>query len=494
MSTLTNIRKTLEASIAQFFGIFTAVVRTKLISIRLGSEAFAVLGQLAHLSQIYTFLYGMGMGSRVVALIAERRSEGNEAGRRKVELTYTVVVFWAGLLLAVGTLLFHGFISQQLFPGFNKTWYVQVIGLSLVFEALNTLYITFVNGRKLTRMMVGLSMAGNLLSAVSVVTLMWLFGLDGAVWSILATAVLNLGVTVALCLVYRIPLYPGGMFRFSQFDGRLFRSLLVFGLASIYTGVLFQFQMLYLKQYFTAQVGLEATGYYHAVMTLASRYLGIFMLGINYYFMPHFAEQRSDADLCREVNSGIRALQLLIFPVLVGLFVFAPEVLWLLYAKEFVQATGQLQLVLLAYGIRVSSALLACVWVARNQTRFWILNDTLSAILLVGGSLLLFPVLGIEGSLVAYAIATLLTFGLQLGFAWRLIGYRPEGRVLSLLLLTLASLAALLAYSRLMITLPYYRLGMILLGFALVVLVFGVSVRRSELQSAYARLRTKPGR
>jgi O-antigen/teichoic acid export membrane protein len=495
MSILLSIRKTLESSVAQVFNIATSVVRTKLISIRLGAEAFAVLGQLTHLSMIFSFLYSLGMNNRVVAVIAERRGKGDAEGVDKIQRTFLLTAFWVSVILSVGCWILYELIGEWLFPTWTEVHYfVRVVAISIVFESLAIVYVSFINGRKLTRLMVQLSIVGSIISSGSVVALMWIYGLDGAVWSIAVTSVLNLAVTLAACRYAGIPIYIGGLFQFSAWDKKLFSTLIVIGLVSIYTGVLFQFVALYQKIWITDHEGLKMTGYYHAVMTVATRYLGIFMLAVNFYFMPHLAEQKDDAALARELNTGTRAMLLLLFPILAGLLLFAPEVLWFLYAKDFQVLSAQLQLMALAFLLRMGTALLGIIWVIRNKSRFWLFNDTFSAICILGGSIGMYPWFGINSMFYALTITYVLVLVLQLWYARYSLGLRLTPQVMRLLILTSGCLAILYVVGRFGHSLPFYRAIHISLGAVLVALTLYLNISRTEMERTWAALKVKLGR
>jgi PST family polysaccharide transporter len=118
--------------------------------------------------------------------------------------------------------------------------------------------------------------------------------------------------------------------------------------------------------------GLEATGLYQAAWTLGGLYVGLILQAMGADFYPRLtAAARDDEECNRLVNEQARVSMLLAGPGVLATLTFAPLVISMFYAPNFVAAVGILRWICLGIAMRVISWPLGYVLVAKgDQTRF----------------------------------------------------------------------------------------------------------------------------
>lgn len=167
--------------------------------------------------------------------------------------------------------------------------------------------------------------------------------------------------------------------------------------------------------------GLEGAGQFDAAWSISAMYLALFLASLQSYLLPTLSKTSTDAALHCALSKAFHFALMLSLPLIVGLVVFKPLVMSLLFSKAFMPALDVLRWVLLGDFVRVLGWVMSTTLLARADMKGFALGEGLWSLVFVAVALLLLPH-GIEWVGVAYLlgyVAYLIFLGWRL---WRVHG------------------------------------------------------------------------
>lgn len=159
----------------------------------------------------------------------------------------------------------------------------------------------------------------------------------------------------------------------------------------------------------------EAIGYYSYAQKIISLSVAV-CIAVSAVFLPRLAYYyATDKDSFNElVNKGFRILSFLIFPMMVGLYILAPEVIIVLFSNEFVPAASTIRVLiplvfLQGFGNLLCYQLVLCTGNEGKRIPAYIAGTLINIIL----NVLLIPIFQQNGAAIASVFAELMVNGIQ---------------------------------------------------------------------------------
>ncbi|WAC44785.1 hypothetical protein OU997_00865 [Pseudomonas sp. SL4(2022)] len=132
------------------------------------------------------------------------------------------------------------------------------------------------------------------------------------------------------------------------------------------------------------QEGLEGVGIFDAAWSISALYLGVFLASLQSYLLPVFARGSSGQDLKSSLARAFRFALIACFPMIIGLILFKPFVIFLLYSDGFFAALEILRWTLLGDCVKVFGWVIASTLMARADMKGFMLAELVwSAIFLM---------------------------------------------------------------------------------------------------------------
>jgi PST family polysaccharide transporter len=196
----------------------------------------------------------------------------------------------------------------------------------------------------------------------------------------------------------------------------------------------------------TRELGVAATGQYHAASTIATSYLGLVLGAMAADYFPRLAQVATDPRLLNQnVNDQLEVALLLSAPILLGMLALAPWILAALYSSAFQPAAELMRWQILGDVLRVPSWALGFIVLAHGQARLHLITELTTLVVLVVSVYALTPLMGLTAAGVAFGIQYLYYFPSVWWIARHRYGFEMRRVVL-------AYLASLLAAALLIIT------------------------------------------
>jgi len=419
-------------------GILCSIVRIKAVAIMLGPAGVGLTGLYTSIAELAQSLASLGIHSSGVRQIAEAAGLGDKARIARTALVLqrgSVVLGLAGAALLVA---FSTPFSTLTFGNGQQAWGVALLGIAVFLRMLSGAQAALLQGMRRISDLTRMSILAAVFGTVFTVSLVFVFGKEGIVLSLIAMAAASL--LVSWYYSAKIPIDRVSVTSSEVREEAA--ALLTLGFAFLTTGFLSLGAAYVIRIIVLWADGVDAAGRYQAAWTIGGLYAGFVLQAMGTDFYPRLtAVCRDDAECTRLVNEQTQISLLLAGPGVIATLTFAPIVLHVFYSAEFESAVIILRWVCLGMLLRIAAWPMGYVVVAKGAQRTLILSEVVATIVHVGLAWLLVRKFGADGAGAAfcglYACYTVLIYVI----VRRLSGFRwsPENWRLGLLLLAIAA-------------------------------------------------------
>jgi PST family polysaccharide transporter len=419
-------------------GILCSIVRIKAVAMMLGPAGVGLTGLYTSIAELAQSLASMGIHSSGVRQIAEAAGSGDKARIARTALVLQRSSVLLGIAGAALLVAFSTPFSTLTFGNGQQAWGVALLGIAVFLRVLSGAQAALLQGMRRISDLTRMSILAAVFGTVSTVSLVFVFGKEGIVLSLIAMAAASL--LVSWHYSAKIPIDRISVT--SSEARKEATALLTLGFAFMANGFL-SFGAAYIIRIIVLWAdGVDAAGRYQAAWTIGGLYAGFVLQAMGTDFYPRLtAVSRNDAECTRLVNEQTQISLLLAGPGVIATLTFAPIVLHVFYSAEFQPAVMILRWVCLGMLLRIAAWPMGYVVVAKGAQRILILSEVAATILHVGLAWLLVKKFGVDGAGAAFCCLCACYGVLIYVIVRRLCGLRwsPANRHLGLLLLAFAA-------------------------------------------------------
>lgn len=468
---------------ASVINVVIGIAKVKVLAVLLGPAGVGLMGLYQNIMAMASTLAGCGVANSGVRQLAANQEDVATLGLVRKALFYANLLL--GLTGMVVLWLLREPVTQWVFGNTAHSTEVGYLGVGVLLGLLAGSQTALLQGLRRIGDLARVQILSALISTITGIAAVWLWGLSGLLGFILAGP--GASVLVASWYARRLPSPEAG----HDWDElrRQWQAMLALGIPLMAAGLLTLVVQLVARSLVMQNLGLEATGYFQAAWVISMTYLGFVLnaMGADYY--PRLTAAIQDRDQAtRMVNEQTEMLLLLAGPVLLVMMTLAPWVIELLYAKSFAPATEILRWQVLGDIVKVMTWPMGFVVLAQGRGTVFIgtqLNWNVVYVIFLWFCL---PVLGLAAMGMGFFLAYLAQVVVVRIVAGRLVGFKAEARNLWLFFVLLV-LASLIFATTLHSAALTYGVGAV---FTLAVSVYSVR-RLNELMNLTEWVRGKMG-
>ena len=386
----------------------------KVTAVVLGPAGLALVAQLGNLVMLLQSMLGQALVTGSVRLAAEHA--GDAAMRARVRAT---ALWLAGAVVGAGAVVLMATatpLARWLLADPTHATVIALVGLAVAAAVWADLLHGALGVSKevglIGRAQIGAALLGLAVFAPSA----WRWGLDGALWASLAVY----GVASALSTVLVLRRAKGVRLRefFGPFDASIARRLAGFYPMMMVNGALPPLALILVRDTLGVTLGLEAAGLWQATWRLSEAYQMVIFSSVTLFFMPALGERAAQPVAWRRQvlrTLGLASAATAVLALAIG--ALREPIVHLVLSASFAPVVELMPLQLVGDVFRVAGWILGMALVGALRTHWFVAVVLLWALVFVGGTRVLVPVLGIEGALWAYLAAGMLQTALA---AWAL--------------------------------------------------------------------------
>lgn len=387
------------------YQILIQIIRSKIVAVLLGPSGFGIAGLYQSAIDLAKQVTSLGISQSAVRDVSEANGTGDI---QKISRTVTVlrkVVWWTGMLGLVAVAALSPILSKTSFGNYDYTIPFIVLSVTLLLDQLCAGQRVVLQGMRRLRDLAKCSAIGATLGLIITVPLYYLFGVDG----IVPTMVLNAVASLVIAWIYarKVKLEPVEITPRETFAES--KSMMTMGLAMSISGILSMGVAFALRSYIRSIGGTEEVGLYQAGFAIINSYVGLVFTAIGTDYYPRLAAVNKDNQKCKEIICQQGEIGILILaPMLTICIVFMPIVVQILYSDTFLAANEFILWCCLGMMLRMASWVIAYVFIAKSESRLYIINEITANIYHLVFSLVGYKKFGLVGLGIAFAFIYLI--------------------------------------------------------------------------------------
>ena len=391
----------------QVYQILISIVKSKFIAILLGPVGVGIQGLLQSGTEVIRTLTTFGLSQSAVREVSEAAGNNDEDRVKLVTSVINKLVWLTGLLGTVVVMVLSPYLSQSLFGNYDYTLPFIFLSITLLLEQLSSGQKVILQGLRKLKELAKASAWGATIGLIVSIPIYYLFGVNG----IVPTLILSSITTVLLSWAYSkqyTKKCPRVTVRQTFKEGR---TMLAMGIAMSVSNILITVCAFVLRSYISNNGGTEIVGYYTAGFTIVTTYFSMIFNALATDYYPRLAAVNSDNKKCRDLSNDQGDIASLIMtPLLLICLVFMPLILQVLYSDKFLEANAFVTWAVVGMLFKLASWLIAFQFIAKGETKLYIINETLLNSYTLALSLLGYKYAGLAGLGVAYSLSNVLYF------------------------------------------------------------------------------------
>lgn len=391
----------------QVYQILIQIIKSKFVAVLLGPAGVGIMGLYQSGLQLIQQLSSMGLAQSAVRDVSEANGSND---MQRIAKTVTVVrklVWITGLLGLVLVACFSPLLSKASFGNYDYTIPFIILSVTLLLDQLSAGQKVVLQGMRRLKDLAKCSAYGVTFGLITSVPLYYWLGIEG----IVPTLILNSICTLLLSWFYsrkikveKVEVTPKQTLK----QGKL---MLVMGVSMSLSGILNTAVAYALRGFIQANGGVEQVGLYQAGFVIMTTYVGMVMNAIATDYYPRLAAINKDNQKCREAVSQQGEIGVMILaPMLTICLIFMPFVLRILYSDRFLAANEYISWACLGMMLRMSSWVLAFLFVAKAESKLYMINELSANLYYLVFSLIGYRTLGLTGLGIAFALEYVVYF------------------------------------------------------------------------------------
>ena len=381
------------------------VVRTKAMALLLGPAGYGVMGAYMQIAEVARSIAQMGLNGSGVRQIADAVSTGDVQRIGRTVKVLRWVSLLCGLLGAVLLAALAAPVSTLTFGSDGHASDVALLSCALFFTVVAGGQGALLQGMRRIADLAKIAVLGGLLGTALGIPLVYAFGEDGLVPTLVAMAAISL--LTSWWYSRRVDVDVPALGLASLTSESL--ALLKLGVAFMASGLLMNGAAYAVRAIVLRQAGLDAAGIYLAAWTLGGLYIGFVLQALGTDFYPRLVGAIQDHEECnRLVNEQALVSLLLAVPGVLATLTLAPLVIALFYSAQFTGSISVLRWICLGMAVRVLTWPIGYIVVAKNAQTLFLAIEVAWAVVNVGLTWWCVQAYGVDGAGMAFLAANVL--------------------------------------------------------------------------------------
>lgn len=464
---MSSYKKIIKASglvgIAQVIQIFLGIVRNKFIAVIIGASGFGIWALYNSFLDMLTKFSILGLDKSGVKEIAKYKE--NEEKTHQIINTLKISVFVTSSVTSLVCILLSKSISTSLFN--TSEYYVGVIIVSIVviLKGLSNTYISILNGFRNIKNLVISQIIGAFIGTVAAISLVFVYGVKGIPFYILILGFTLLTSTWyyarRLNIKFKVPKIKTFLKEFKI----LINIGLGFSIAAAIGAVITYISRIYISNEFD----LSSVGIYQACWMMSNIYISMILRAMGIDLMPRLSKIIEDKVKTNQLVNEQMELGLLVSGIgIIGVLIYSPIALELVYSDEFTAGVSIIQWQIIGVSLRVLGFPFSYVIILRGksvtyvivQIVFWI-SDYLFLVLFSN-------LFGFDGLGINYFASYLIYISITWIINYKIIDFKPSKLLISLMSKIYLFILVTLISTLFIPNLYTYLMGVLFIGFYLI--------------------------
>lgn len=390
--------------------ILAGLITSKAIAVFIGPEGLALVGNLRNLlSAIHSFsISGLYKGS--VKYIG--RFKEDEFKLSQTLSTVFYFGFFTTILMALLSYYFAEDISHFLFSeAYNFTYIIQVLALSLPLYALNMYSFSIMNGFSKFKILLIITIIGQVLGLLVTLVLIWQNNIDGALLAVVITPALIFLITL-VGILFRRNLVS--LVKIENLDFNILKLLSPYAAMALVSSIAIPLVLVLIRNYIISEIGIKEAGYWEATNRISEYYLLFISSLITLYMLPRFAEINTKVSFRKEVFGFYKSVMPFFAGLLLLIYICRGGIINLVFTEEFAPAKYLFAWQLVGDMLKVLALVIAFQFLAKKMFMHFIILQIFLFVMLYFSSLYFIDIFGLKGAVIGHSFSYFMYFAIIL--------------------------------------------------------------------------------
>lgn len=401
-----NLRNT---TILTFFATVTkmvaALVINKVVAIYAGPSGLALIGQFQNFTKLVMTIAQGAINTGVTKYTAEYGHRNDKISA--LFSTAGKISIVSSLIVGASVFLLSEFLSLYFLKSEHLQYVFQIFGISLILFVLNNLLLSIINGFKETRTWVSINIIQSLLHLFYTSLLVYLFGVDGALISLVTSQAIVFFVTLWKLrnhTVLTLNKFKG------KFDPLEAKKLLSFVAMALVTALTAPVTHMLIRNYIVETLSWEKAGHWQAMWYVSTMFLMVINTTLSIYYLPKLSELVEKEDLRKELWQGYKFIMPLVFFMASFVFAMRDFIIWILFTPDFDPMRELFLWQLIGSVLKVAAQLLAYLMLAKVMMKSFIITEIFFSVNFFLLSIIFIDNHGLVGMSYSFALNYLIYF------------------------------------------------------------------------------------
>lgn len=397
-------------NVAIFVKIIAGLITSKAIAFFIGVEGMALIGNLRNFVNAMQSVSMLGFYKGIVKTIATFRKDSLNLSKT-LSTTY-YCCFFSTIILSLWCYYNASLISNVLFSSYyNFEYVIEIMAFALPFYALNMMSFSIMNGFSNFKMLLVISIIGQISGLLVTIVLIYQDHLDGALIAAVIAPSLMFLITLVGIINRR------NLMTFIKVDHISSDILKLFGPytgMALVTAVALPVVSICIRNYIIDEVGMQDAGYWEAMNRLSSYYLMFITSIIMLYVVPKFSEIDTKSDFKKEIFGFYKTVMPIFGIGLIVLYVLKSFIVPLIFSDDFIPVENLFLWQLLGDFVKVLTLVISYQFLAKKMFMHFIMLELFLVIVLYFSSIFFVNRYGVEGAVMGHFLSYLLHYVLVL--------------------------------------------------------------------------------
>jgi len=388
---------------SQVFTIILGIFRTKVVAILLGPTGVGIVGILQTIIDMVRNATGFGINFSGVKYIAEAAGTDD---LYKISKTVNVLKKWAlatGLLGMFITIIFCIPFSKYSFGNNSYAINIAILSIVLLISSVSSAQLALLQGLRMIGKMAKATLYGSILGTAITLPLYWWLGIKGIVPGLILTAFGSLIISWLFTKDIKVEIVKYTL-KESFLSGLNMAKL---GFFIVINGFIATASMYVIRALVMSKLGLDSVGFFQAVMTISTLYLGILLNSMLADFFPRLSMINTDNNASNKlINEQLELTLLVGTPMILGIITFSTLIIHLLYSTSFSPAIPVLQWQIAASLMTLISWPLGVMFLAKDKGKYAIMTETIKQLIFIAFVFMFFDYFGLKVLGIGFFIAS----------------------------------------------------------------------------------------
>ncbi|MBR1485157.1 MAG: oligosaccharide flippase family protein [Prevotella sp.] len=363
----------------QGLNILIGLVRNKIVAALLGPSGMGLASLFNTTVNFISQATNFGISFSAVRHVSELFDKGDE---QRIRHFVRVVRAWSLLTALLGMLVC--IVLGPLLSDWTFDWGDHTLHFIMLAPAVGLMAITggetaILKGARRLRSLASIQIWNVLVALVIAVPIYYFFGQSGIVPVIVLMALSAMLLTIR----HSLRLYPLSL----QGAGGILgegMEMIRLGIAFVAAGILGSGAEMLIRSYLNVTASLDVVGLYNAGFMLTITYGGMVFSAMETDYFPRVSAVARHRKKMRDtVNRQIEVSLLIVSPMLVGLIVFMPIIIPLLFTRDFLPVVAMAQVAVFSMYIKSISLPISYLTLARGDSIAYLAIEAVDDVLLV---------------------------------------------------------------------------------------------------------------